>query len=80
MTLLGKPSDWPVIKKEMSDPKFIDKLIKFDKDHIPDRTIKAVKAYTDQHDFLPQILRAKSAAAAALCSWVRAMVKYHEIL
>ena len=81
MTVLGKPNlDWASIQKEMSDPKFLNKFIEFDKDNVPDRTLQAVKAYTDKEDFLPQIVKQKSVAAAAMCSWVRALVKYSELL
>ena len=40
MTLLGKHDlDWGKIKKEMTDPKFFMKIVEFDKNNIPDRTL-----------------------------------------
>ena len=34
MTLMKKPTDWASVKKELTDPKFFDNMINFDKDHI----------------------------------------------
>ena len=40
MTLLGKHDlDWGKIKKEMTDPKFFMKIVEFDKNNIPERTL-----------------------------------------
>ena len=43
MTVLGsRDLDWVDIKKEMSNPKFIDRLICLDKDNISEETMKRI--------------------------------------
>ena len=79
MILLGKSDlDWAGIKREMTDPKFADKLVCLDKDNMSEETMKKLEAITKQDNFLPQILMKKSLVAAALCSWVRAVEEYHK--
>ena len=81
MTVLGsRDLDWVDIKKEMSNPKFIDRLICLDKDNISEETMKRIQAFTKNADFLPQILCQKSLAAGALCAWVRAVEDYTKLL
>jgi len=47
LCVLGKPnSDWPAIKKEMTDPKFMDRIVKLDKNNMPEATMKRIEAYT----------------------------------
>ena len=53
MVLLGKPGDWKTARKEMTDPKFIDKLKGYDIEKVPEKTIKQVKGYTKLDNFLP---------------------------
>ena len=80
MTLLGVSNiDWGVCRKQMSDPKFIDKLKGYDKDNVSEAIIKRVEAYTSKDNFKPEIVMQKSAAAASLCSWVRGIVDYHKL-
>ena len=81
MTVLGKPnSDWAAVKKEMTDPKFMDKIVGLDKNNMSETTMKKIEAYTKKDNFLPQILMQKSVVAGALCSWVRAVEEYHKAL
>jgi len=40
MTLLCKPSEWKSVKRELTDPKFCDKIISFDKDNVSNKTLK----------------------------------------
>ena len=57
MTVLGKNNvDWAGVKKEMTDPKFMDKIINLDKENMADSTMKKIEAYTKKDNFLPQIL------------------------
>ena len=54
MTVLGKANcDWAGVKKEMTDPKFMDKIINLDKENMPESTMKKVEAYTKKDNFLP---------------------------
>lgn len=81
LCVLGKPnSDWPAVKKEMTDPKFMDRIVHLDKNNMPEATMKRIEAYTKKDNFLPQILVQKSLVAGALCAWVRAIEEYHKAL
>lgn len=81
MTVLGKGNaDWAGVKKEMTDPKFMKRIINLDKDHMSETTMKKIETYTKKDNFLPQILTQKSLVAGALCSWVRAVEEYHKAL
>ena len=81
MCVLGKANaDWAAVKKEMTDPKFMDKILTLDKDNMPEKTMVKIEAYTKKDNFLPQILMQKSVVAGALCSWVKAVEEYHKAL
>jgi dynein heavy chain len=80
MICLGKATDWPSVKKEMTDPKFMEKIQKFDKDHIPDKVMSRIESYTKKDNFLPQLMKKKSEVAAALCLWVRSIEEYNKAL
>jgi dynein heavy chain len=71
--------DWAKSKKFLSDSKFIETLKKYDKDNIPEKTIKAVQKYIDNPDFIPAKVGSVSAAAKSLCMWARAMHTYHRV-
>lgn len=81
MTVLGKSNaDWAAVKKEMTDPKFMKRIVNLDKDNMSESTMKKIETYTKKDNFLPQILIQKSLVAGALCSWVRAVEEYHKAL
>ena len=42
MTYLKEGTSWTDIRKVMNDPKFINRIIEFDMDNIPDSTIKKI--------------------------------------
>ena len=80
MTVMGRPTDWAAIKKEMADPKFMDKIKGIDKDNLTETTMKKIEAFTKQDQFHPSILRLKSVVAEKLCIWVKAVEDYHKAL
>ena len=81
MTVLGKANaDWAAVKKEMTDPKFMKRIVDLDKNNMPETTMKRIESYTKKDNFLPQILQQKSVVAGALCAWVRAVEEYHKVL
>ena len=62
----------------INDPKkFITMLKDYDKDNIPDKTIKKVAPFMEGDEFLPEKIRFASVACEAVCMWARAMYKYH---
>ncbi|KAG5177491.1 dynein heavy chain and region D6 of dynein motor-domain-containing protein [Tribonema minus] len=77
----GKKVDdyWDSAKKQLlADAKaFMDSLVKFDKDNIPDRIIRKVEPYTQDPEFTPAKIEKASKACTAICMWALAMYKYH---
>eukprot|EP00912_Choanoflagellata_sp_UC4_P002386 UC4_evm3s1504 len=69
---------WAVSGSLLKDPgKFLDSLFAFDKDNIPEDRIKKISPYIERDDFTPEAIKKVSKACTALCSWTRAMHKYH---
>lgn len=58
---------------------FCIKLRDFDKDHISEKTLKKIAAYTTHEDFKPEIVGVVSTAAKSLCQWVLAIEKYAKV-
>ncbi|GFR47539.1 hypothetical protein Agub_g9261 [Astrephomene gubernaculifera] len=67
---------WAPSKALLADPKFLEMLMRYDKDNIPPSIISAVQPYMAMDEFDPNAVRKASAAAYGLCCWVRAMVEY----
>lgn len=80
MTFMRKPTDWISVKKELTDPKFVDKIIDFDKENISPNTLKAIEKYTKEENFRPEYVGGKSFAAGCLCAWVCAIEDYAKCL
>lgn len=80
MICLGKQTDWPSVKRELTDPKFIDRIMQYDKENIPQKILKKLETYTKMENFLPEYMTAKSVAAGALCLWVRSVEDYAKAL
>lgn len=79
----GKKIDdyWEAGQKELlKDAKqFLQSLIVFDKDNIPDRIIKSIAPFMDDPAFTPAAIERSSKACTAICMWARAMYKYHYV-
>ncbi|KAM8934084.1 dynein axonemal heavy chain 11-like [Pelodytes ibericus] len=78
---IPKDRSWKTAKVLMSKvDEFLQNLINFDKEHIPDATVKAIKDdYLKDLEFNPEFVRTKSSAAAGLCAWVINIIKFHEV-
>jgi len=59
--------------------KLIDKMKAFDKDNIPTKIIAQIQPYIGMEEFMPEVIKKASNACTAMCMWVRAMHKYHEV-
>ncbi|PRP88057.1 dynein heavy chain 6, axonemal-like [Planoprotostelium fungivorum] len=78
--LLQAPdTKWQTAKTILSDPKFLTRLINYDKDHIPENVLKRLRKYTENPQFEPNAVAKHSAAAKSICMWVRAMEMYSKI-
>ncbi|XP_076978309.1 dynein axonemal heavy chain 11 isoform X2 [Tamandua tetradactyla] len=59
---------------------FLQALINYDKEHIPENCLKVVnEQYLKDPEFNPNLIRTKSFAAAGLCAWVINIVKFYEV-
>ena len=43
MIVLGKDPTWASVKKELADPKFVEKIMNYDKDNIEPKTLKVIE-------------------------------------
>ncbi|KAM3917468.1 dynein axonemal heavy chain 11-like [Leptodactylus fuscus] len=78
---IPRDRSWKTAKVLMSKvDEFLQNLINFDKEHIPDAVVKTIKDdYLRDPEFNPEFVRTKSSAAAGLCAWVINIIKFHEI-
>lgn len=68
---------WKAALRMLSDAKFLDSLLNFDKDNIPDKVIETIrKEYLTNPDFDPEKIKKVSTACEGLCRWVIAMSEY----
>uniref|UniRef100_A0AAQ5YFA8 Dynein, axonemal, heavy polypeptide 9 like n=1 Tax=Amphiprion ocellaris TaxID=80972 RepID=A0AAQ5YFA8_AMPOC len=78
---IPKDRSWKASKIVMSKvDDFLQALVNFDKEHIPEATVRCVRdEYLSDPEFNPDFVRQKSSAAAGLCSWVINIVRFHEV-
>ncbi|XP_051731342.1 dynein axonemal heavy chain 9-like isoform X1 [Ctenopharyngodon idella] len=75
-----KDRSWKAAKVMMAKvDNFLDSLINFKKENIHENCLKAIQPYLQDPDFKPELVAAKSNAAAGLCSWVINIVKFYEV-
>jgi dynein heavy chain, axonemal len=69
---------WSVCGPLLASPqKFLDSLFGFDKDNIADAVTQKIQPYIESEDFTPAAISKVSKACTSICTWVRAMHKYH---
>lgn len=73
-----KDRSWKAAKVMMANT-FLDSLINFNKENIHENCLKAIQPYLQDPEFKPELVAAKSYAAAGLCSWVINIVKFYEV-
>ncbi|XP_076240945.1 dynein heavy chain 2, axonemal kl-2 [Calliopsis andreniformis] len=79
MILKNSEPSWAESKRQLADVNFLNTLRDFDKDHISDRTLRAISRYTSNPEFEPEKVGMVSIAAKSLCIWVIAMEKYGKL-
>ena len=77
--LLGEKSDWNNIKTVMQDMSFLDRLKSYEKNNIPDSTLKKLRGYTSRPEFEPITVGQKNLASKSLCMWCRAIDNYAKV-
>jgi len=71
---------WGPSKKLLSDLSFIQRLKSYDKDNIPETTMKKIRAeFKPDPNFTPESAKKSSSAAEGLCKWVLAMETYDRV-
>ncbi|XP_053977121.1 dynein axonemal heavy chain 2 [Hylaeus volcanicus] len=79
MILKNSEPSWAESKRQLADVNFLNTLRDFDKDHISDRTLRAIARYTSNPEFDAEKVGQVSIAAKSLCIWVIAMEKYGKL-
>uniref|UniRef100_A0A8D2ZL57 Uncharacterized protein n=1 Tax=Scophthalmus maximus TaxID=52904 RepID=A0A8D2ZL57_SCOMX len=75
-----KDRSWKAAKAMMAKvDAFLDALVNFKKENIPEACLKAIQPYLNDPEFEPELVASKSLAAAGLCSWVVNIVKFYEV-
>ncbi|KAK6170907.1 hypothetical protein SNE40_019193 [Patella caerulea] len=76
-----KDKSWKSAKSSIMNKvdAFLDNLINYDKDNIPDASLKAVQPYLNDPEFEPDFIKSKSLAAGGLCAWVVNIVMYYNV-
>ncbi|RVE44268.1 hypothetical protein evm_011063 [Chilo suppressalis] len=77
--LLGAKPDWDSTKKLLADVNFIRNLAEYDKDHIPDATLKKIKVYLTHKDFNPDTVVKVSKVCRSMVLWVQAIDMYAKV-
>jgi dynein heavy chain len=80
--LLGekKKQDWRFATKMMGNPQgFLDQIIEFDANNIPEESLARVEPFLAEPFFTFEIMKSKSSAAANLTNWVINIVGYNKI-
>ena len=78
----GKVLDyWGPAKKMLGDMKFLQSLQDFDKDNVPAKVMKEIRAKftADNEDFVPDKIKSASTAAEGMCKWVCAIESYDRV-
>ncbi|KAF5292010.1 hypothetical protein FQA39_LY14127 [Lamprigera yunnana] len=79
MTLKQLDPSWAESKRQLGDQNFLNNLRDFDKNNIPERTLKKIATYTTNDEFVPEKIGMVSLAAKSLCMWVIAIEKYAKV-
>ncbi|CAG5121595.1 unnamed protein product, partial [Candidula unifasciata] len=77
--LLNQKTDWASAKIMLGDANFLKKLADYDKDHIPESTLRSLKKYIDNPKFVPDAVEKVSKACKSMVMWVRAMDLYAKV-
>ncbi|KAL7993493.1 putative dynein heavy chain region D6 P-loop domain, dynein heavy chain, domain-2 [Plasmopara halstedii] len=70
---------WEVVQKVVlsNANKFLENLLGFEKDNIPEAIITKVAPSMNDPNFTPEAIEKSSKACTAICMWARAMYTYH---
>lgn len=60
--------------------KFLDSMCDYDKENIPETTVKKVNAILENPKMTPEAVKGASGALMGVLKWSATMMKYHELL
>jgi len=70
----------PAKGKLLNNPgQFLDSLMNYDKDNIPEAVIRKIEPYMSLETFTPEAIAKVSKACTSICMWTRAMYIYHNV-
>lgn len=81
--LASDPDGWFELSKQklLSEPKkFLENMIGYDKDNIPDALIAKIKPMMEKEELSEAKIKNASGALVAVRIWILAMITYHEVL
>lgn len=68
-------------KTLLKDPtKFLEGMMKYDKENISEKTVKAVRNIIDKPEFSLEDVKKANSAMEGICKWAMAMMKYYDLL
>ncbi|KAL5008122.1 hypothetical protein ScPMuIL_013703 [Solemya velum] len=77
--LFQKKTDWSTAKQMLGDANFLQKLLNFDKNSLPDKVYHKLKRYSKHADFNPDAVGNVSLACRSICAWVLALEHYNGV-
>ncbi|XP_070211333.1 dynein heavy chain domain-containing protein 1-like isoform X3 [Littorina saxatilis] len=77
--MMGKPQTWEDARSMMMNEHFLEDLIFYDKDRIPNDIFEDLKTYLNNPQFQVEVMRNASKPAAAMCEWIKAIHQYSSI-
>ena len=77
----GKPvmDYWEPSKLMLNDQNFLNSLLEYDVDSIPEQIIQKLQPYIQNDEFRPYAISKVSRACTSLCLWVRAIENYYHV-
>lgn len=77
LILLKEKEGWASAKTCLSKMDFISRLTEYKKDELGAAIIRKVAVYTDDPEFVPDVIEKTSMACRSMCMWVHAMYRYY---
>jgi dynein heavy chain len=72
---------WFTAQKMMNEKNFLEDLLNFEKDTIPEHVIEKIRGqFLNDPEFKPSRVSKASAAAKGLCEWVIKLEQYHSLV
>ncbi|KAL8594105.1 hypothetical protein ACOMHN_000817 [Nucella lapillus] len=77
--MMRRPQTFEEARTMMMNEQFLEQLIFYDKDHIPEDIFEALKKFVQHSDFQVESMKKASLPAGTMCAWVIAIHQYSTI-